>query len=66
MTTTTTTAPPSAFNQGIFFDPAGVFYGTDNGYQDGSFGEFADRLRLLGARGKRACPGLRRGQGRLG
>ncbi len=37
---TTTTAPPSAFNQGIFFDPAGVFYGTDDGFQDGSFGEF--------------------------
>lgn len=36
----TTTAPPSAFNQDIFFDPAGVFYGTDDGYQDGSFGEF--------------------------
>lgn len=30
---------PSAFNQNIFFDPAGVFYGTDDGYQDGSFGE---------------------------
>jgi SAM-dependent methyltransferase len=43
VTTTTepTTAAPSAFNQGIFFDPAGVFYGTDDGYQDGSFGEFA-------------------------
>jgi SAM-dependent methyltransferase len=37
---TTTTAPPSAFNQHIFFDPAGVYYGTDDGYQDGSFGEF--------------------------
>lgn len=34
------TVPPSAFNQHIFFDPAGVFYGTDDGYQDGSFGEF--------------------------
>ena len=37
---TTTAAPPSAFNQHIFFDPAGVYYGTDDGYQDGSFGEF--------------------------
>lgn len=40
MMTTNTATPPSAFNQDIFFDPAGVFYGTDDGYQDGSFGEF--------------------------
>ena len=31
---------PSSFNQHIFFDPNSVFYGTDDGYQDGSFAEF--------------------------
>ena len=31
---------PSSFNQHIFFDAKSVFYGTDDGYQDGSFTEF--------------------------
>jgi SAM-dependent methyltransferase len=31
---------PSSFNQDIFFDANSVFYGTDDGYQDGSFTEF--------------------------
>lgn len=30
---------PSSFNQHIFFSPASVFYGTDDGYQDGSLTE---------------------------
>ena len=33
---------PSSFNQHIFGDVAQVYYGTDDGYQDGSFGEFAE------------------------
>jgi SAM-dependent methyltransferase len=32
--------PPSGFNQHIFFDANSVFYGTDDGYQDGSCTEF--------------------------
>lgn len=32
---------PSSFNQHIFFAANSVYYGTDDGYQDGSFGEFA-------------------------
>ena len=33
---------PRAFNRGIYHDhPENVFYGTDDGEQDGSFGEFA-------------------------
>ena len=32
--------PPSSFNQHIFFDANSVFYGTDDGYQDGSCTEF--------------------------
>jgi SAM-dependent methyltransferase len=35
----TTTDAPSSFNQHIFFSPASVFYGTDDGYQDGSLTE---------------------------
>src|SRR3954464_4667863 len=31
---------PSSFNQHIFFDAKSVFYGTDDGYQDGSCTEF--------------------------
>jgi len=31
---------PSSFNQHIFFEANSVFYGTDDGYQDGSFTEF--------------------------
>lgn len=31
---------PSSFNQGIFFEANSVFYGTDDGFQDGSFAEF--------------------------
>ncbi|MFT4587475.1 MAG: SAM-dependent methyltransferase [Candidatus Binatia bacterium] len=34
-----TTEAPSSFNQHIFFEPKSVFYGTDDGYQDGSFTE---------------------------
>src|SRR5688572_15397188 len=30
---------PRSFNQHIFFSPASVFYGTDDGYQDGSLTE---------------------------
>ena len=33
------TRAPSSFNQHIFFSPASVFYGTDDGYQDGSLTE---------------------------
>src|SRR6476660_1992781 len=32
--------PPSSFNQHIFFEAKSVFYGTDDGYQDGSCTEF--------------------------
>ncbi len=32
--------PPSNFNQHIFFEAKSVFYGTDDGYQDGSCTEF--------------------------
>src|SRR4051812_32657244 len=32
--------PPSSFNQHIFFEAKSVFYGTDDGYQDGSGTEF--------------------------
>ncbi|HEV2840848.1 MAG TPA: class I SAM-dependent methyltransferase [Chthoniobacterales bacterium] len=32
--------PPSGFNQHIFFEAKSVFYGTDDGYQDGSCTEF--------------------------
>ena len=38
------TRAPSSFNQHIFFSPASVFYGTDDGYQDGSLTEL-DVLR---------------------
>ena len=37
-----TAAAPSSFNQHIFFSPASVFYGTDDGYQDGSLTELED------------------------
>ena len=38
-----TTAAPRAFNREMYHDhPENVFYGTDDGYQDGSFGEFAE------------------------
>jgi hypothetical protein len=34
---------PRAFNREMYHDhPENVFYGTDDGYQDGSFGEFAE------------------------
>src|SRR5947209_16125707 len=32
--------PPSSFNQHIFFEAKSVFYGTDDGDQDGSCTEF--------------------------
>ena len=33
---------PRAFNREMYHDhPENVFYGTDDGEQDGSFGEFA-------------------------
>ena len=32
--------PPSSFNQHIFFEAKSVFYGTDDGFQDGSCTEF--------------------------
>src|SRR5262245_28366118 len=35
-------AAPSSFNQHIFFSPAAVFYGTDDGYQDGSLTELEE------------------------
>lgn len=36
-----TTEAPRAFNREMYHDhPENVFYGTDDGYQDGSFGEF--------------------------
>ena len=37
-----TVKAPRAFNREMYHDhPENVFYGTDDGYQDGSFGEFA-------------------------
>ncbi|MGH8508423.1 MAG: hypothetical protein ACREVH_06875 [Gammaproteobacteria bacterium] len=34
---------PRAFNREMYHDhPENVFYGTDDGYQDGSFGEFSE------------------------
>ena len=38
-----TVQAPRAFNREMYHDhPENVFYGTDDGYQDGSFGEFAE------------------------
>ena len=38
-----TAQAPRAFNREMYHDhPENVFYGTDDGYQDGSFGEFAE------------------------
>lgn len=37
-----TSEAPRAFNRGIYHNPESVFYGTDDGNQDGSFSEFAD------------------------
>ena len=38
-----TTEAPRAFNREMYHDHReNVFYGTDDGYQDGSFGEFAE------------------------
>ena len=38
-----TTEAPRAFNREMYHDhPENVFYGTDDGYQDGSFTEFAE------------------------
>ena len=38
-----TSEAPRAFNREMYHDhPENVFYGTDDGYQDGSFGEFAE------------------------
>lgn len=38
-----TSQAPRAFNREMYHDhPENVFYGTDDGYQDGSFGEFAE------------------------
>jgi hypothetical protein len=38
-----TTQAPRAFNREMYHDHReNVFYGTDDGYQDGSFGEFAE------------------------
>lgn len=33
---------PRAFNRDMYHHPENVFYGTDDGYQDGSFGEFSE------------------------
>ena len=33
---------PRAFNRDMYHDPVNVFYGTDDGAQDGSFSEFKD------------------------
>lgn len=47
---------PSSFNQHIFGDAKGVYYGTDDGFQDGSFGEFSqfeDLYRNVGAERRR-------------
>ena len=38
-----TTKAPRAFNREMYNDHReNVFYGTDDGYQDGSFGEFPE------------------------
>ncbi len=37
-----TAEAPRAFNRGIYHHPENVFYGTDDGNQDGSFSEFAE------------------------
>src|SRR5215216_1142403 len=38
-----TSEAPRAFNREMYHDhPENVFYGTDDGYQDGSFTEFAE------------------------
>ena len=38
-----TSQAPRAFNREMYHDhPENVFYGTDDGYQDGSFGEFSE------------------------
>ena len=38
-----TAQAPRAFNREMYHDhPENVFYGTDDGCQDGSFGEFAE------------------------
>jgi hypothetical protein len=37
-----TSEAPRAFNRHIYHQSDMVFYGTDDGYQDGSFGEFAE------------------------
>jgi hypothetical protein len=38
-----TSEAPRAFNREMYHDhPENVFYGTDDGYQDGSFGEFPE------------------------
>ena len=38
-----TAQAPRAFNREMYHDhPENVFYGTDDGYQDGSFGEFVE------------------------
>jgi SAM-dependent methyltransferase len=37
---------PRSFNQHIFFDAKGVYYGTDDGYQDDSMAEFVAFERL--------------------
>jgi hypothetical protein len=40
---TVTSQAPRAFNRQMYdHHPENVFYGTDDGYQDGSFGEFAE------------------------
>lgn len=40
-----TVEAPRAFNRGMYHNhPENVFYGTDDGYQDGSFGEFHEIL----------------------
>jgi SAM-dependent methyltransferase len=41
-----TAAAPSSFNQHIFFSPVSVFYGTDDGYQDGSLTELEELRRF--------------------
>jgi hypothetical protein len=33
---------PRAFNREMYHHPENVFYGTDDGHQDGSFGEFSE------------------------
>ena len=40
---TVTAEAPRAFNRTMYHDhPENVFYGTDDGAQDGSFSEFAE------------------------